>query len=129
MLSNVSETLHSQRKSKIKQITKIWSLYIKRQKFGTTMLSPEGLEDSPFTKVLLIHTKKSKVTKDKISTYSICPPPHPDTWWAKFFFVDFWKKNLEFIIKIQIIFKLKMHYKNHKHKLLGATRLLLLGPF
>ena len=46
-----------------------------------------------------------------------------------FFLSIFEKKNLEFIIKIQIIFKLKMHYKNHKHKLLGATRLLLLGPF
>ena len=41
MLSNLSETLHSQTKSKNKQAAKIW------QKFGATMHSPEGLEDTP----------------------------------------------------------------------------------
>ena len=48
MLSNLSETLHSQRKSKNKHVAKILSLLLKRQKFGTTMQSPEDLENTPF---------------------------------------------------------------------------------
>ena len=48
MLSNLAETLHSSAKWKNKQVAKIWGLYLKKQEFGDTMQSPEGLEDSPF---------------------------------------------------------------------------------
>ena len=47
MLSNLSETLHSQTKSKNKQVAKIWSLELKKQKFGATIWLPEGLENTP----------------------------------------------------------------------------------
>ena len=42
------KNLHSSRKLKNKQVAKIWSLYLKKQKFGTTVHFPDGLEDSPF---------------------------------------------------------------------------------
>ena len=48
MLSNLSETLHSQIKLKNKQGAQIWSLCLKKQRFGTTMYFPEGLENTPF---------------------------------------------------------------------------------
>ena len=47
MLSNLSETLHSQTKFKNKHVAKIQSLKLKKQKFGATMQSPEGLENTP----------------------------------------------------------------------------------
>ena len=40
ILSNLTETLHSSRKLKYKQLAK-------KQKFGTTIRFPEGLEDTP----------------------------------------------------------------------------------
>ena len=49
MLSNLSKTLHTQRKLKNKQVAKVWSLYLKKQKIGATMYFPEGLENTPFT--------------------------------------------------------------------------------
>jgi hypothetical protein len=57
MLSNFTETLHSQRKSKNKQVATIWSLKLKKQRIGTTMYFREGLENTPFN--YLAHRKKS----------------------------------------------------------------------
>ena len=56
MLSNLSETLHSKRKLKNKEVAKIWCLYLNKQKIGAAMHFPEGLEDSPFKlRVLKYH--------------------------------------------------------------------------
>ena len=46
MFSNLPETLHSQTKFKNKQVAKIWIFLLKKQKFGATMHSPEGLVDT-----------------------------------------------------------------------------------
>ena len=45
----ISESLHSQTKFKNKHVAKIQSLKLKKQKFGATMQSPEGLENTPLT--------------------------------------------------------------------------------
>ena len=49
MLSNLAETLHSLWKSKSSQTLKSLTL---KQRIGATISFPEGLEDTPFTKVL-----------------------------------------------------------------------------
>ena len=46
---NVVQSLHSQRKSKNKQVAKIWGLWLKKQIFGDTMWFPEDLENTPYT--------------------------------------------------------------------------------
>ena len=48
MLSKLAETLHSSAKWKNEQVAKIWSLYLKKQRFGDTTHFPEGLENTPF---------------------------------------------------------------------------------
>ena len=48
MLPNLAETLHRSAKLKDKQVAKIWSLKLNKQRFGTTMQFPECLEDSSF---------------------------------------------------------------------------------
>ena len=77
--SNLSETLHSQRKFRNKQIAKIWSLYLKNQKFGTTMQSPEGLEDSPlrwdlYLTSLTLWLRPCRITKQQ---FLVSPSSHP----------------------------------------------------
>ena len=47
MLSNLSQTLHSSAKSKNKQVAKIWSIYLNKQKSGPKIRFPEGLENTP----------------------------------------------------------------------------------
>ena len=47
MLSNLAETLHSSAKSKNKQVAKIWSIYLNKQKPGPKIRFPEGLENTP----------------------------------------------------------------------------------
>ena len=61
MLSNLAETLHSSAKLENRQVAKIWSLYLKKQRFGATIIFPEGLEDT-----LFIIDKFHLETKDNI---------------------------------------------------------------
>ena len=49
MLSNLAETLHSSAKFKNKQVAKIWGIWLKKQRFGATIMFPEGLEDTPLS--------------------------------------------------------------------------------
>ena len=53
-LFNLAQTLHSLAKFKNKQVAKIWGLYLKKQRFGDTMLFPEGLENTPFNTSYII---------------------------------------------------------------------------
>ena len=40
--------MYTSAKFNYEQVAKIWGLQLKKQRFGATIMFPEGLEDTPF---------------------------------------------------------------------------------